>query len=53
MTSDLGDVGLEGAVEGPGLHVFGDQSLFSEHVQTEALSGGTQVLVDLLGVLWM
>ncbi|TNN74624.1 hypothetical protein EYF80_015171 [Liparis tanakae] len=42
---NLRDLGLEGAVKGPGLHVFGGQSLFSEHVQTEAFPGRTEVLV--------
>jgi len=49
---NLRDVGLEGAVKGPGLHVFGGESLFSEHVQTEAFPGRTEVLVNFLVVLW-
>ena len=53
MRSNLRQVGLEGAVKGPGLHVFRDKPLFSEHVQAEAFSGRTQVLVNFLVGLWM
>lgn len=51
--SNLREIGLKGAEECPGLNVFRDKSLFSEHVQTESFPGWTQVLVDFHVVLWM
>lgn len=45
--SDLRQIRLERAVEGPRFHVFGNKSLFTEDVQTESLSGRTQVLMEL------
>lgn len=50
--SNLRQVGLEGAAQGPGLHVLRDEPLLSEHVQTETFPGLAQVSVDLLVVLW-
>lgn len=50
---NLREVGLEGAEKGPGLHMFRDKFLCSEHVQTESLPGWTQVLVNFFVVLWM
>lgn len=44
---DLRQSRLERAVEGPGFHVFRDKSLFTEDVQTDSLSGRTQVLMEL------
>lgn len=50
---NLREIRLKGAEERPGLHMFRDKSLFSEHVQTESFPGWTQVLVDFHVVLWM
>lgn len=46
MTSYLLDVWLQGAVEGPGLHVFGDQALLLEDVQGQTLFHWAQVWVQ-------
>lgn len=51
--SNLREIGLKGAEERPGLNMFRDKSLFSEHVQTESFPGWTQMLVDFHVVLWM
>ena len=39
VPANLGKIGLEAAEQGPSLHVFWDQLLRSEHVQTHALAG--------------
>lgn len=53
MTSNLREIRLETAVEGPGFHVFRDKSLLPEYVQIEAFSGWTKVLVNFFVVLWV
>lgn len=46
--SNLGQCGLKGAVQGPGLHMLWYQALLSEDMQGHPLSGWAQVLVDHL-----
>lgn len=49
--SNLGQIWLESAVKCPGLHMFRDETLCSQHMQTETFSGWTQVLMDFHGTL--
>lgn len=51
--SNLREVGLKGAVKRPSFHMFRDETLCSEHVQTEAFIRWTQVLMNFLVALLM
>lgn len=48
----LGNIGLEGAVQSPCLHVLRDQSLSPENMEGKTLFRGSKVLVQDFVGLW-
>lgn len=48
----LGNIGLEGAVQSPCLHVLRDQALSPENMEGKTLFGGSKVLVQDFVGLW-
>lgn len=48
----LGNIGLEGAVQSPCLHVLRDQPLSPENMEGKTLFGGSEVMVQDFVGLW-